>query len=55
MDLLPEDIFKIIFDNILYNEPHKIYNLRRINKNFKFIIDDVENNYKDKYYNKTNI
>lgn len=55
MDLLPEDIFDIIFRNILCNEPHKIYNLRRINKKFKFIIDDVENNYKDKYYNKTNI
>ena len=52
---LPEDIFKIIFDNILFNEPHKIYNLRKINKKFKYVIDNVENNYKDKSYNKTNI
>ena len=49
MDFLPEDIFDIIFRNILYNEPHKIYNLRRINKKFKNSIDNVENNYKDKF------
>ena len=55
MDFLPEDIFDIIFRNILCNEPHKIYNLRRINKKFKNSIDNVENNYKDKPYNKTNI
>ena len=46
MDSLPEEIFiEKIFINLKTLPPHKLYNLRRINKKFKNIIDDLKYNY----------
>tara|TARA_Y100000389_G_scaffold5904_1_gene5702 strand:+ start:9970 stop:11073 length:1104 start_codon:yes stop_codon:yes gene_type:complete len=45
MDNLPEEIFIEIFFNLKSLPPHKLYNLRRINKKFKKIIDELKFNY----------
>ena len=46
MDNLPEEIFiEKIFFNLKSLEPHKLYNLRIINKKFKKYIDDLKYNY----------
>ena len=49
MDKLPDELLNNIFYNLLDQEPDKIYILRGINKKFKFLVDNIENNYDNNY------
>ena len=49
MDTLPDELLNNIFYNLLDLEPDKLYLLRGINKKFKFLVDNIENNYNDNY------
>ena len=49
MDKLPDELLNNIFYNLLDLEPDKLYLLRGINKKFKFLVDNIENNYDNNY------
>ena len=49
MDTLSDDLFNIIFSYLKDSEPKQIYKLRSINKQFKFNVDKLKNNYDIKY------
>ena len=49
MDTLPDELLNNIFYNLLDLEPDKLYLLRGINKKFKFLVDNTENNYNNNY------
>ena len=49
MNILPIELVDNIIVNLYDLPPHKLYNLRKVNKNFKICINNINNNDFKKY------